>query len=118
MKGVLTNKEERTLGKWVGKRINLPMFLEFGDDTLFTGLFRIVDNQILDRLNEDIKEILIALINALFEENYDNASEKLAVLLDSKIDFKNVNDEDEADLFKKAIDFVLSIIKVILKNIK
>ena len=96
--GILTSEQEKTLSALLDDAIKLKGVAEF------------VDDKFIDKLKEEIKIKLAALVEAVMAEDVELAEQLATELVNSLIDIPGLDEESEGLLFKGVIEIIVGAI--------
>jgi hypothetical protein len=108
--GILTSAQEKTLAALLDDAIKLKGVAEFVDGFLFKALITFVDDKFIDKLKEEIKVKLAALVEAVMAEDVELAEQLATELVNSLIDIPGLDEESEGLLFKGVIEIIVGAI--------
>ena len=110
MKGIFTVEQEQKLAGMLDDAVKMKGLLEIVDGYLFKGIITIVDNEYIDRLNEEVKLQLQKLATACIDEDVDEAAAAVVELANSLIDIPMLDETSEGLIFKGAVDLILGAV--------
>ena len=87
-KGLFTPEQESFLAKWLDDLVKFKNpFLEMWDGTAFKILIQSLDNQMLDKIPEEIKVKLVQLVDAAMSKNWNDVRALIVDLSTEQLDF-------------------------------
>jgi hypothetical protein len=108
--GILTSAQEKTLSALLDDAIKLKGVAELVDGFLFKAIITFVDDKYIDKLKEEIKIKLAALVEAVMAEDIELAEQLATDLVNSLIDIPGLDEESEGLLFKGVIEIIVGAI--------
>jgi hypothetical protein len=109
-KGILTSAQEQKLSELLDNVIKVKGLAEFLDGYVAKAVLSFIDNKYADKLREDIKVKLGALIDAVIANDLPLAETLAADVVNSLIDLPGLEDEDEGLIFKGVIEFLVGVV--------
>lgn len=87
-KGLFTPEQESFISKWLDNLVKFKNpFLELWDGTAFKILVQSLDNQMLNKIPEEIKAKLVQLVDAAMTKNWNEVRALMVDLSTEKLDF-------------------------------
>ena len=115
--GILTRVQEQQLAQMLDDALVLKGILELVDGYLGRVLITVLDDKYVDKLKEDIKIKLAALVDAGFAEDVELVQTLAADLVNSLVDIPGLDETSEGLIFRGAIDLAVgAIIAWVAKN--
>lgn len=111
MKGILNSEQEHKLAKIIDDALTLKGIAELADGLFFRAVITVVDDTLVDKLPEPVKENLSALATACIDEDVDAAEMIAADLLNSLIDIPGLDEDAEKLLFKGAVEIIVASVR-------
>jgi hypothetical protein len=108
--GILTLEQEKKLASLLDDVVKLKGIAEFIDGYLFKAIITFVDNKFVDKLKEEVKIKLAALVEAVMAEDVELAESLAADLINSLVDIPGLDEESEGLLFKGVIEIIVGAI--------
>jgi len=109
-KGILTPEQEKKLAGMLDELIKLKGILEMIDGLVFKALITFVDDKFADKLKEEIKVKLAALVDAVMAEDLPLCETLAADVINSLIDIPGLDEEAEGLIFKGVIELLVGVI--------
>jgi len=108
--GILTVEQEKKLASLLDDAIKLKGILELIDGYVFKAVITFLDDKVVDKLKEDIKIKLAALVDAVLAEDVDLAETLATDLVNALIDIPGLDEEAEGLIFKGVIEILVGAI--------
>lgn len=108
--GILTREQEQKLAEIVDEALKLKGILELIDGYLARVLTTLLDDKIIDKLKEDLKIQLAALVDAAFAGDLELAETLTTNLINSLVDIPALDETSEGLIFRGAIDLAVGAI--------
>lgn len=109
-KGILTAVQEKKIAELLDNLLKLKGVLEVIDGHVFKAVITFVDDKYADQLSADIKTILSDLVDAVLNEDVENAELLASDLMNELIDIPGLDENAEGLLFKGVIEVVVGAI--------
>jgi hypothetical protein len=109
-KGILTPEQEKKLAGMLDDIIKLKGILEMIDGLVFKALITFVDDRYADKLKEEIKLKLAALVDAVMAEDLPLCEQLAADIINTLIDIPGLDEEAEGLIFKGVIELLVGVI--------
>jgi len=117
-KGILTLEQEKTLASLVDETIKLKGVLEFIDGYVFKAVITFIDDTYVDKLKEEIKVQLAAVVDAIMKNDVALAEELAGDLINNLVDIPGLDEDTEGLLFKGVIEILVAAILNWISNKK
>jgi hypothetical protein len=117
-KGILTAVQEKKLAEMLDDLVKLKGLLELIDGYVFKVVITLLDDTIVDKLREDIKIKLAALIDAVLGNDVLLAEELATDIINSLVDIPDLDEESEGLIFKGIVELIVGAILNKLEEIK
>lgn len=117
-KGILTAVQEKKLAQLLDDLVKLKGVLEFIDGYVFKFVITLLDDKVVDKLREDIKIKLAALIDAVLGEDVPLAEQLAADIINGLVDIPGLDEESEGLIFKGVIELFVGAILNKVETIK
>ena len=109
-KGILTSVQEKELAGMLDEAVKLKGFLELIDGYVFKVVITILDDTLVDKLREDIKVQLAALVDAVMAEDVPLAEQLATDILNGLVDIPALDEDAEGLMFKGIIELIVGAI--------
>lgn len=108
--GILTRDQEQKLSTMIDDALVLKSILELVDGYLARVIVTLLDDKYVDKLKEDVKIKLAALVDAGFAEDVELVKTLAADLINSLVDIPGLDETSEGLIFRGAIDIAVGAI--------
>lgn len=108
--GILTRDQEDKLSKMIDDALVFRGLIELVDGYLARVLITVLDDKYVDKLKEDVKIKLAALVDAGFAEDVELVKTLAADLVNSLVDIPGLDETAEGLIFRGAIDIAVGAI--------
>ena len=108
--GILTPAQETQLAIWLDELIKLKGLWELIDGYIFKILITLLDDKVLDKLKEDLKVKLSALVTAAMAGQVDVAEQLATDILVSLVKIPGIDSTVEGLIFGAAIQMAVAAI--------
>jgi len=115
-KGIFTKEQEKFLSNVIDDALKLKGFLELVDGYVARVVISVIDDQLVDKLKEEVKVKLAAVADAALREDVDEAEDAAADLLNFLIDVPGLDEDAEGLIFKGAVELAVGAILKWLEN--
>jgi len=110
-KGIFTLEQEKKLASLLDDVVKLKgIFLEIIDGYVFKAVITLVDDMFIDKIKEEIKIKLAALVDAVLAEDVELAETLATDLVNSLIDIPGLEEDAEGLIFKGVIELLAGAI--------
>lgn len=109
-KGIFTLEQEKKLASLLDELVKLKGMPEFLDGYLFKSIITLVDDTLLEKLPEDIKVKLSAVIDAVMVNNVELAETLSANLLSELINIPGLDKTSESLILKAMIEIIMAAV--------
>lgn len=110
-KGIFTLEQEKKLASLLDDVVKLKgVILELIDGYVFKAVITLVDDMFIDKIKEEIKIKLAALVDAVLAEDVELAETLATDLVNSLIDIPGLEEEAEGLIFKGVIELLAGAI--------
>lgn len=109
--GILTREQEQQLSQMIDDALVLKnVILELIDGYLARVIITLLDDKVVDKLKEDVKVKLAALVDAGFAEDVELVKTLAADLINNLVDIPGLDETSEGLIFRGAIDLAVGAI--------
>ena len=115
-KGLLTKNLEALAIEGLDKIIDTKGAMEVATDMAIRIFIPVIDNNIADKIRDEIKIPLREAGEDIEMGNYESAEKKVASVLNFLIDLDGINESDEQKVAVKFVQLVSFLIQIALKN--
>ena len=116
--GILTNDQEKKLSELLDSAIKLSGILEMVDGYVFKAIITMFDNKVVDKLKEEVKVKLSALVQAILDKDIDLAETTATDLMNELINIPGLDEESEGLVFKGIIEMLVGILLKEVEKLK
>lgn len=110
-KGIFTLEQEKKLASLLDDVVKLKgILLEIIDGYVFKAVITLVDDMFIDKIKEEIKIKLAALVDAVLAEDVELAETLATDLVNSLIDIPGLEEDAEGLIFKGVIELLAGAI--------
>jgi len=109
-KGILTLEQEKKLAELLDDVIKLKGLLEIIDGMVFRALITLLDDQLVDKLPENIKTKLAELASAIIAEDVESAETIATDLINALVDIPALDEETEGLIIGGVIRLIVSAV--------
>jgi len=110
-KGIFTLEQEKKLASLLDDVVKLKgVILELIDGYVFKAVITLVDDMFIDKIKEEIKIKLAALVDAVLAEDVELAETLATDLVNSLIDIPGLEEDAEGLIFKGVIELLAGAI--------
>lgn len=109
-KGILTLLQEKKLASLLDDAIKLKGVLELIDGYVFKALITLLDDTYVDKLKEDIKIKLAALVDAVLAEDVELSETLAADIINGLVNIPGLDEEAEGLIFKSIIEILVAAV--------
>ena len=117
-KGILTAVQEKKLAQMLDDLVKLKGVLELVDGYVFKVVITLLDDRVVDKLKEEIKIKLAALVDAVLGEDVLLAEQLATDIINSLVDIPGLDEESEGLIFKGVIELIVGAILIEVETIK
>lgn len=117
-KGILTTVQEKELVQIVDEAIKLKGIPELLDGPLAQIVITYIDDELLDKLDADLKTKLGTLVNAVIAKDVILSQNIAADLINSLINIPSINKESQGLIIKGTLELLVGAILKRLEKIK
>ena len=117
-KGILTAVQEKKLAEMLDDLVKLKGVLELVDGYVFKVVITLLDDRVVDKLKEEIKIKLAALVDAVLGEDVLLAEQLATDIINSLVDIPGLDEESEGLIFKGVIELIVGAILNEVETIK
>ena len=107
-KGIFTLEQEKKLAGLLDDAIKLKGVMELVDGLVFRQLLTLLDDQLINKLPEDIKVKLAQIAEAVIAEDVETAETLATDLINSLIDVPVLDEESEGLLIGALVRLIVS----------
>lgn len=107
-KGIFTKEQEKKLASLLDELIKLKGLFEMVDGLVFTAIISMVDDQLINKLPEEIKVKLSELAEAVIAEDVEKAETLATDLINALLDIPLLDEETEGLLIGSLIRLIVS----------
>lgn len=107
-KGIFTLEQEKKLAGLLDDAIKLKGVMELVDGLVFRQLLTLLDDQLINKLPEDIKVKLAQIAEAVIAEDIETAETLATDLINSLIDVPILDEESEGLLIGALVRLIVS----------
>lgn len=111
MKGILTKEQEKFYAERIDDMIKAKGLLEIVDGPASKVIITSVDDSLLDRLPEAMKEDLSGLAQAGIDNDVELAEKMVTNVINGRIDIPGIDEETESLLFAGVVNIVVASMK-------
>ena len=108
--GILTPAQETQLAVWLDELIKLKGFWGLIEEYFFKVVITLLDNQLIDKLKEDLKVKLSALVTAAMAGQVDVAEQLATDILVGLVQIRGIDATVEGLIFGAAIQMAVAAI--------
>ena len=116
--GILTAVQEKKLAQMLDDLVKLKGVLELVDGYVFKVVITLLDDRVVDKLKEEIKIKLAALVDAVLGEDVLLAEQLATDIINSLVDIPGLDEESEGLIFKGVIELIVGAILNKVETIK
>ena len=109
-KGIFTLEQEKKLAGLLDEAIKLKGILELVDGVVFRALLTLLDDQLIDKLPEEIKIKLAEIAEAVIDEDVEKAEILATELINALIDVPLLDEESEGLLIGALVRLIVSAV--------
>jgi len=117
-KGILTAVQEKQLAQMLDDVIKLKGILGLIDGYVYKVVITLLDDTVVDKLKDDIKVKLAALVDAVMAKDVPLAEQLAADIINGLVDIPGLDEDAEGLIFKGIIELVVGAILAKLQTIK
>lgn len=110
-KGFLTPAQEQKLSEMLDGVIKLKGIPEFLDGFMIKATLALLDDTYADKLKEEVKVKLSALVDAAINEDVPQAETLASEVINELVNIPGLEEEDEALIFKGVIEISVGAIR-------
>ena len=107
-KGIFTKEQEKKLASLLDELIKLKGLFEMVDGLVFTAIISMVDDQLINKLPEEIKIKLSELAEAVIAEDVEEAELLATDLINQLLDIPLLDEDTEGLLIGSLIRLIVS----------
>jgi hypothetical protein len=108
--GILTLEQEQKLSVMVDEALKFKGILEFVDGYVAKVVITLLDDKVVDKLKEDIKVQLAALVDAAMDGNIELSETIAADIVNGLVDIPGLDETSEGLIFKGAIELAVGAV--------
>ena len=116
--GILTTVQEKQLAEMVDNALKFKGILELIDGYVAKILISYLDDKVLDKLKDELKVKLAALVDAVMAEDIELSETLAAEIINGLVDIPGLDEEAEGLIFKGAIEIAVGAILHKLAELK
>lgn len=117
-KGILTAVQEKQLAVMLDDLVKLKGLWELVDGYVFKVVITLLDDTVVDKLKEDLKIKLAALVDAVMAKDVPLAEQLATDIINGLIDIPGLDEDAEGLIFAGIIELVVGAILTKLAAIK
>lgn len=117
-KGILTTAQEKELAQMIDEAIKLKGIPELLDGPLAQIVITYIDDEILDKLDAELKLKLTALVNAVMAKDVVLSQNLAADLINDLVNIPSINKESQGLIIKGTLELLVGAILKRLEKIK
>jgi hypothetical protein len=117
-KGILTAVQEKELAVMLDDLVKLKGLWELVDGYVFKVVITLLDDTVIDKIKEDIKVKLAALVDAVMAKDVTLAEQLATDIVNGLIDIPGLDEDAEGLIFGGIIQLVVGAILAKLQSIK
>jgi len=116
--GILTTVQEKQLAEMVDNALKFKGILELIDGYVAKILISYLDDKVLDKLKDELKVKLAALVDAVMAEDIELSETLAAEIINGLVDIPGLDEEAEGLIFKGLIEIAVGAILHKLAELK
>lgn len=116
--GILTTVQEKQLAEMVDNALKFKGILELIDGYVAKILITYLDDKVLDKLKDELKVKLAALVDAVMAEDIELSETLAAEIINGLVDIPGLDEEAEGLIFKGLIEIAVGAILHKLAELK
>lgn len=116
--GILTTVQEKQLAEMVDNALKFKGILELIDGYVAKILITYLDDKVLDKLKDELKIKLAALVDAVMAEDIELSETLAAEIINGLVDIPGLDEEAEGLIFKGLIEIAVGAILHKLAELK
>jgi hypothetical protein len=108
--GIFTAEQEKLLASWLDELVKLKGLWEIVDGYVFKAILTLLDDKVIDKLKDDLKAKLAALVDAAFAKDIPLAEQLATDILVGLVQIPGIDSEVEGIIFAAVIQFAVAAI--------